>query len=52
MKLILAGDEKLSIRSFRGARPDLFADLAPYAPRPLTLLPELAFLRGNGPFFP
>lgn len=45
-RLILAGNDKLSIRSYRGAAPQIFTDPALYN-RPVTPLPRLACMRHN-----
>lgn len=48
--LMLAGNAKLSIRSFRGARPDLFSDLSlSYPGRPVKTLSLDLNRRGNDP---
>lgn len=46
-QLVLAGNEKLSIRSFRGAAPELFETLASYENHQVTFLPQQACLRSN-----
>ena len=46
-RLMLAGNERLSIRSFRGANPSSFANLEAYGGRPVTFLPKQACMRGN-----
>jgi superfamily I DNA/RNA helicase len=48
-RLVLAGNEKLSIRSFRGAQPEGFKSLTALGPQSVTFLPKLACLRGNEP---
>jgi ATP-dependent exoDNAse (exonuclease V) beta subunit len=47
VRLILAGNEKFSIRRFRGAQPAAFATLSSYGDRPVTFQPQLACMRGN-----
>jgi superfamily I DNA/RNA helicase len=46
-RLVLAGNEKLSIRSFRGAMPEVFEALSVYGQSPVTFLPQQACMRNN-----
>lgn len=46
-RLMLAGNERLSIRSFRGAEPEAFKELSAYGSRLVTFLPKQACMRGN-----
>jgi superfamily I DNA/RNA helicase len=47
VRLVLAGNEKFSIRRFRGALPAAFATLSGYGERPVTFQPRLVCMRGN-----
>lgn len=46
-RLILSGNEKLSIRHFRGAAPEMFGSLTAQAERPVTFNPKQTCMRGN-----
>jgi len=46
-RLVLAGHDQLSIRSFRGANPELFQALLLHGARPVTYVNLQACLRGN-----
>ncbi len=47
--LVLAGHDKLSIRSYRGADPEAYARLSAFSGVPVTFLNQQACWRGNEP---